>query len=89
MVAFIFVRALDNKQALLTCQYDSFSLSSQLLSLAATKEVQNYMQRFGEEEEDTDSFSSKTVVLLSVLNLDMLSIEKKRYRESAHQKILA
>lgn len=54
----------------------------------ATKEVQNYLQGFGEEEEDTESFSSKTVVSLSVFNLDMLAIEKKRYRESAHQKIL-
>lgn len=88
MVAFIFIRALDNKKAWVTCKYDSFSLSSQLLSLAATKEVQNYLQGFGEEEEDTESFSSKTVVSLSVFNLDMLAIEKKRYRESAHQEIL-
>lgn len=35
------------------------------------------MQGCGEEEEDTESFSSKTVVSFSVLNLDILAIEKK------------
>lgn len=43
-VALILVMHLDNKQACLTCQYVSLSPSPQFLSLAATKEVESYLQ---------------------------------------------